>query len=324
MITIIIPAYNVEQYIDECIQSVLNQDNKDFECIIIDDGSTDKTGEKCDNWSSKDPRIRVFHQKNMGVSVARNVGLEKAHGQYVTFIDSDDLVSKTYLSDMAKYIDGKQELIVSGFILYPIKSTYKSQEPDEECEINICPANVKKIVSLNEKCLLFGPYAKIYNMNIIRDFGIVFDPNMSFGEDLYFNYKYLEHIHKIRAVSKTNYYYRETGANSLSNIFRKDKFDITYKEWHIIKNFYVSRKIWDNDVQKYLYKLLWMFIYDGIFAFPYIPNHTYDYLKKILGVKELDELKYNLNLYDCALWIKLAIVYRKSWIFYLYFKSKSL
>ena len=90
MISIIIPVYNVKPYLDDCLQSVVGQDYTDFECILVDDGSTDGSSELCDQWVEKDTRIQVIHQTNQGVSSARNRGLAQAKGEYISFIDSDD------------------------------------------------------------------------------------------------------------------------------------------------------------------------------------------------------------------------------------------
>ena len=90
LVSIIIPVYNVAPYLDRCIQSACTQTYKNIEIILIDDGSTDESGEKCDHWAEKDSRIVVVHQKNSGVSAARNTGLDIANGKYISFLDSDD------------------------------------------------------------------------------------------------------------------------------------------------------------------------------------------------------------------------------------------
>ena len=98
MISVIVPVYNVEPYLRECIESILGQTYRDFELILVNDGSTDDSGTICDEYAAQDTRIRVLHQKNSGVSVARNVGLDSVQGEYITFVDSDDRVSKDYLA----------------------------------------------------------------------------------------------------------------------------------------------------------------------------------------------------------------------------------
>lgn len=319
MVSIIIPAYNVEQYIDQCIQSIIDQDYKDFECIIIDDGSTDNTYAKGISWSIKDNRIIIIHQKNSGVSIARNKGIENSKGEYITFVDSDDFVNKSYLSDMLSHTNIMQDLIISGLILYPIKPTYNPLVPNNNKTFIISPENTEDIVLLNEKSLLHGPVGKLYRSKIIKEHNIRFNPNLSLGEDLNFNYDYLNYVQTITNVPKVNYYYRETGANSLSNKFRENLFDISYQLWHRIKDFYVTHYIWDHISQQSMYKLLWAFIYESIFQYPHLKNKKLQYIKSILGIPEIKELKKYKHTYPCSEWIKNAIINRRAWLFYLYF-----
>lgn len=88
-ISVIVPVYNAEEYIDRCVSSILCNEENDFEILLIDDGSTDGSGKKCDDWSLKDARIRVFHKSNGGVSSARNLGLDNARGRWIAFVDAD-------------------------------------------------------------------------------------------------------------------------------------------------------------------------------------------------------------------------------------------
>lgn len=112
MISVIIPVYNVDKYLSACVESVLNQTYTDFEIILIDDGSTDGSPEICDYYAAKDIRIKTVHQNNRGLSCARNTGLEKATGNFITFIDSDDIVSKFYLEYLwESYLITKADII---------------------------------------------------------------------------------------------------------------------------------------------------------------------------------------------------------------------
>ena len=115
MISVIIPVYNVEDYISSCLDSILSQSYTDFEVLLIDDGSTDGSGDICDSYSAKDNRIKVFHIKNTGVSNARNIGIENAQGEWLTFIDSDDLLLDGTFKNWQEIIEKKDiKLIVSG------------------------------------------------------------------------------------------------------------------------------------------------------------------------------------------------------------------
>lgn len=129
-LSIIIPVYNLEEYLSNCLDSILNQDFKDYELLLINDGSTDTSGEICNHYASKDKRIQVSHQKNAGVSVARNLGLEKARGEWICFVDGDDLLAENSLE---KLIDqaGKNDpeiLIAKSFAFADGKKT-KEKHP---------------------------------------------------------------------------------------------------------------------------------------------------------------------------------------------------
>ena len=105
LISVIIPVYKVEKYLNKCVDSVLNQTYKNLEIILVDDGSPDKCPEICDEYAKKDDRIKIIHKQNGGLSDARNVGIEKSTGEYITFIDSDDYVDSNYIEQLYKLFD---------------------------------------------------------------------------------------------------------------------------------------------------------------------------------------------------------------------------
>lgn len=119
-VSVVVPVYNVEKYLDRCITSILNQTYPDFELILIDDGSGDSSGSICDAWAKADARIRVFHKENGGLSDARNYGIDYAKGEYITFVDSDDYIDRDYLSILVGLVReyGAQIACVSGICAY--------------------------------------------------------------------------------------------------------------------------------------------------------------------------------------------------------------
>lgn len=117
MFSIIVPVYNVEKYLDQCLESILRQTFKDFECIIIDDGSPDNSNIIIDKYVKLDQRFKVIHQKNMGISAARNAGLDIAKGDYIVFVDSDDYIADDYLEKFAlKIADTDADMVICGLI----------------------------------------------------------------------------------------------------------------------------------------------------------------------------------------------------------------
>ncbi len=201
MYTIIIPVYNAEKTIRQCLESILCQSNKDFELILINDGSIDTSGDICNEYASKDSRIKVFHKPNGGVSSARNLGLEHAKGEWITFIDADDYIDQNYLPDDDNC---KSDLLIQN---------WKNQGTNEIIEY-IPKQNINlndKIEFINEhlhKYIFRCPWAKFYKHNIIEKNDIKFDKRFSIGEDSLFVYDYLYHCHSIKIIGSSYYMYK--------------------------------------------------------------------------------------------------------------------
>lgn len=208
-ISIITPVYKVEKYLERCIKSILEQDFRDFELILIDDGSPDKCPEICDYFAEIDNRVHVFHKSNGGVSSARNHGLQYATGSYIWFVDSDDRIGKNALGFLYEII---QRNSADLYVL-------NSKITDKFCG---------KIEELFEKYyfryhLGFEAWNKIYKKEIIKQYNILFDEEEKIGEDLLFNISYYTHIqngilhinneiyfyeNRIGSAMSTNYYHR--------------------------------------------------------------------------------------------------------------------
>lgn len=205
-ISVIIPVYNVEKYLEQCIDSVLCQSYSDFELLLINDGSTDNSGVICDQYATKDARIRVFHKTNGGVSSARNLGIKKAIGEWIAFIDSDDFVADLFLYDFTENLTTCTDLIIQGIKRYSvdIKIFY---EFDHIIKTN-------KVEFLNNFKIIpyfFGPVSKLYKKDIIRKHNLQFDISKSYAEDTIFNLDYLYWCaNDIILLNKNNYYYRNT------------------------------------------------------------------------------------------------------------------
>lgn len=221
-ISVIIPVYNAFGFIDNCIKSILNQEEKNFEILLIDDGSTDGSGEKCDNWSTKDARIRVFHKKNGGVSSARNTGLDNACGEWVAFIDADDEVSPQYLSIPEELLGC--DVILKSFI-------ERTNESDLEFRVSRAEYHgTKSIVRWFIRGRNNALWDKVIRRDIIGD--IRFDSTVSIGEDLLFFASVLPKISWIATCEYGNYIYirRYSSAMSKSNGSNKIEHDILISE----------------------------------------------------------------------------------------------
>lgn len=320
MITVIIPIYNVKPYLNPCLQSVANQSYTDFECLLIDDGSTDGSGEICDGWAKDDSRFHAFHQTNQGVSAARNKGLELAEGELVTFVDSDDWIDKDYLSAMmSQQKSGRTDLTVSGITCEFENRASQSFIPRHTDCFELEESGFDSFLDLHRKYLLYGPYTKLYRRDIIRRHDVKFDADCSYGEDLLFNFQYLKHVRHISSVSQSNYHYRILGGGTLSSMFRADMFDLNYSQWKIMQTFYIGKRLWNQKSQALLYRRLWGIIYDGIFLYPRLDKKDSNYIKRILSIPEIKQLRKHQNEFGCSNWIKQAILSRADKLFFLYF-----
>lgn len=191
-ISVIVPVYNVEKYLPICIDSILQQSFTDFELLLIDDGSLDNSGAICDEYAQKDERIRVFHQKNGGVSTARNLGLNNALGKYICFVDSDDSVEADYLKRLIDALLEDREqigLIIGGFKIY-------TPEGKDIGEVKLSrnlfyTADFGKAFVEDNICKLGYVCSKLYNNSILKINNIRFNEKIHCCEDLLFMLNYL-------------------------------------------------------------------------------------------------------------------------------------
>lgn len=216
LISVIIPVYNVEQYIEKCIKSVIAQTNSEWELILVDDGSKDTSGTICDRYARQDARIKVIHKENGGVSSARNAGLKIAKGDYVCFIDSDDWIDSTYLEDF-KVKEYDADLYISG-ALYDVYGKVFSYKKYESCY----NAAVKDISNefIRQKLIENGyPWGKLFRTDIIRQYGMEFNQELTINEDHLFVLQFYANINSLFITSTAGYHYTvfDNSGRKLSN-----------------------------------------------------------------------------------------------------------
>lgn len=203
MITVILPVYNMANYVGKCIESLRKQLFSDFELIIVDDGSTDRSGEIADNYAVKDTRIRVLHKKNGGVSEARNLGMSHAEGDWITFVDADDIVGADYLNNFMAF--SGYDLIAQGFC--EIGEDGKREfHTCRQLEI-IGEDPILKLDTLAGDYLERAVTHKLFRKSLIVENGIRFDKRLTMGEDFLFVLDYMNVASKIVFVDKVDYYY---------------------------------------------------------------------------------------------------------------------
>lgn len=211
-ISVIVPVYKVEKYIGECINSILAQTFKDFEMILVDDGSPDKSGEICDSYAKKDNRIKVFHKKNGGVSSARNFGIDKAVGEWLCFIDSDDTILPTYLEDF-ELDKVKSDIYMQGYV------KVKESRIIETHDFNKCKeSDFANILAYSEdNNIINSPCFKLYKSSIVNTNRVRFDIRTSYGEDHLFSLDYCRYISSAHFTLFHGYNYRISVGESLSH-----------------------------------------------------------------------------------------------------------
>ena len=218
-ISVIVPVYNVERYIHECIDSILNQTFKEFELILIDNGSIDNSGKICDDYGKRDNRIKVIHTENVGVSVARNIGLKAAIGEYIMFIDSDDYIEKCTLMNSYSIA----QMYNADIVMFALKLIYEhSNNKDEVVSYNkyddIEIYSNKEVI---KKYLTHEIRGYVWNRLVKREIlirnNIVFPIGVGYGEDIFVTLETISAAQKVVLMNEAMYNYRQR-KDSMSKI----------------------------------------------------------------------------------------------------------
>lgn len=240
LVSIIVPVHNAEKFLNKCVDSILNQSYKKIEVILINDGSTDNSGEICEYYSKKDDRVKVLHQRNLGPSVARNNGIHKASGKYIQLVDSDDYIDRDMTEVLVNEVKKNVDLVLCGY-----RYLYKSDNNETIIKnSNIYEKTyITKHEFLNRFGILFKDYYinyicnKLYHRDIIIKHNIKFDSSLAWGEDLLFNINYLNHCNIISIVDKLLYNYNKYNENSITASFNKDLYSNQQKMYTYVRKF---------------------------------------------------------------------------------------
>ena len=221
VVSVIVPVYNVEKYLSDCIDSILAQKYENFELLLIDDGSRDNSGKICDKYASADSRIRVFHKVNDGVGSARNMGIDNARGKWIVFIDADDKVKENYLDSFFVHSHNLSERTVVYQIGYVLRNT-----PGEDSSQL---SNYKRSIYKDDELINFlfenncflkkdgSSYCTLFNLNVLKQNEIRFLDHNSAYEDVVFNLRYVAYMDEVVLVNCFEYiYYRRWQEQSLS------------------------------------------------------------------------------------------------------------
>jgi glycosyltransferase involved in cell wall biosynthesis len=209
IISVIIPVYNVEKYLSQCLDSILGQTFTDFELLLVDDGTPDNSGLICDEYAEKDYRIRVFHQKNLGASASRNIGIDNAKGEYIVFVDSDDYVEEDYLSHL--YQSRPNEDLGMGIVVQGCKRCDEKGMVIKTTHLQPCLYLYTKIDTFFAQEIdswgIFSPCAKLFQRKFLNEHSIRFDSKTRFAEDIPFILQCISECNYIVIGSELDYYY---------------------------------------------------------------------------------------------------------------------
>jgi len=226
LVSVIVPVYNCEKYISDCLESICSQTYDNLEIIVVNDGSTDDSQSILSKYELRDKRIKLITINNSGVSAARNVGMKYAGGEYISFVDSDDYIGNNMIEKLVMAIEsGSYAMAIVG-----IKMCYYKNKK-VRCIDNI--PNVSSVVSEEDfrkefpalyQCKSYlSPCAKLYRNSIIREYKLRFRQNVCIGEDMLFNYDYLRVDFSSIVVKESMYFYRIEKKDSLTQNYTKQR-----------------------------------------------------------------------------------------------------
>ena len=255
-VSIIVPVYNAEKFLNRCVDSILGQEYRDFELILVDDGSRDMSGSICDAYAKTDERVVVIHKENSGVSDTRNQGIERAKGTYLQFVDSDDWLTPDATKLMVRAAEEHGcDMVISDF--YRVVGDMVSRKGDIESDCVIDREEFASFMMENPADYYYGVlWNKLYRRDLVNRFGIRMDAEISWCEDFMFNLEYIRHARRFYALHTPIYYYVKTKGSLASqgmNLSKTIKMKLTvftyYKDFY--KNVLDEEEYEKNRLQVY-------------------------------------------------------------------------
>ena len=209
LVSVVVPVYKVEKYIDRCVKSILAQSLSDFELLLIDDGSSDDCSRICDEYVSLDDRVKIIHQENRGVSTARNIGLFQANGEYVVFIDGDDWIERNYLKNLYSVcVENGAQMALCDYVIAGDAAVEEKRAISEECSVLSRRQAIEFYaeIHLREGNSLFrSPWAKMIRRDIVCKY--LFPVDREYAEDAACIYLWIWESEKIVHLNYCGYYY---------------------------------------------------------------------------------------------------------------------
>lgn len=247
IITVIIPVYNAEAYLEECVKSVLSQTYPNINIILVDDGSTDGSSFICDRLSQIDSRIDVIHKSNEGVSAARNLGIKHSNGDYICFIDADDIIDVQMIEKLYKnMINNNTDLSICGHTTVISDGNNKRRVDHIPCLFcGTTKEFLKQVACFLDNESIQGPCAKLFKKKIIQNYRLLFPVNMEYGEDTFFVLSYISYTERISSISDIGYFYRKINSSSLSSKVDPNRIEIFIDLYELLNQIMIKYEVQD-------------------------------------------------------------------------------
>lgn len=259
MVSIIVPIYNVEKYVKQCVDSILNQTYREIELILVDDGSPDGCASICDSFERMDKRVKTIHKKNGGLASARNAGLEIATGEYICFIDGDDWVDENYINQLICSIGNNGKTLVVAemsidFLNDGFSQMIKLDSNKSRVPIKKGFAEMMKTESFNYSC------NKLYNRSVIEQGSFRFEEGSEPAEDFIFNSKYVRMISQVSFATGAPYHYIRRDGNTMTNKYISDLYNKSKRTNDILRSLYLEfgqneEEIANCYLETYIYRM---------------------------------------------------------------------
>lgn len=267
MVSVIVPVYQMEKYVERCIKSLLNQSYNNLEIILLDDGSTDNGLQICKQWEKKDKRIRVFDHSNQGVSYTRNQGIEKSTGEYLIFLDADDILHPDTIGSMVECIENERaDVCICGYSVVS-ETDRKCFKPNIQGNIDLNTFKEDYFWDFYNKYILHNIGTKMYRKSWILSNNIRFKEKYAIYEDIIFCLEYLKNVRNIAVLDQDCYFYMKDNENSVTKSYRKEFLDNAFQLNEILAEMISKR------TEEFYYNIL-----KNIFI-PYVNVYMKDKLK---------------------------------------------
>lgn len=261
LISVIIPVYNAEPYLEKCLNSVIAQNYTPLEIVLINDGSKDGSGAICRRYKDRYSNIKYVEQANGGVSKARNRGIQEASGKYIAFIDSDDTIEDGYFQVLYQRLNEEN----ADLSVVSISDSKGQKMHMGNTVVDFIAKRTEGFFALNTSFLLYGPVAKLYIRRILIENSVEFPEKLSYGEDLVFNCRYVRAINRIVYDNCVSYYYCRDNQQSLSQKYRPDRFSNELILCDELKRLFVDKEVYDQNYEAYLQQRVFDEGYNAVF-----------------------------------------------------------